>query len=115
MINLKELIIQIRTPKVNYCPVLFENPKRSFFLLERMLKNAQENEFFTYSTVIKMMSSKRRATKREVLDWLDMLVSQNVLLRLDSCLTGKQKIYYTFTPQAISIPRGILTTVMVIQ
>lgn len=105
MIDIKRVIYQINTTKTTGAPVLFENTKRSFLLLGRMLRNLQTQKKFTYSTVVKMMSSRRRASKEEMVQWLDMLVAENILLQVTTpdSASHRPTSYYMFTSLAYSL------------
>ncbi|OAG31410.1 hypothetical protein NEDG_01937 [Nematocida displodere] len=109
MIDIKTLLIQIQTCYTTAPPVLFKNPKRSFLLLERMLRlHSYHKKGFTYSAVIKMMSSRKRASKEEIQHWLTMLVRLNVLLCTEQTSKRKTILYFTFTPQALSTRNEVL-------
>ncbi|KAI5192086.1 hypothetical protein NECID01_1795 [Nematocida sp. AWRm77] len=116
MIDIKSVIFQIKATKIEGTPVLFENTKRSFLLLGRMLKNLQTRKKFTYSTVIKMMSSRCRATKEETMRWLDMLVAENILLKASTPpdATNKAAVYYMFTGTALSLKKEVFLSSLII-
>jgi len=109
MIDVKNIIRSLRTnPKIP-SPVLFDNIKRSFLLLGRMLKSSHTQGTFTYSTIIKMMSSRRRATKEETLEWLEMLVRENVLKRNKKMeRNAGRTFYYELTENAFYIQKDMV-------
>lgn len=87
---IEKVIINIQETDLPYVPVLFKNLKRSFQILRRIFIQYPPWKTFTCNTVKKMMSSKKRASSKEIEEWLGMLERSGLCEGEDACSLHKE-------------------------